>query len=98
MTRAAVCGLAACIGILCAGVPLDPFRALLAIALASLLGLRLREGPEPPVCAAIAFATAIAQRPEADWKVVAGIALGALVTTRWYALAVVAATALFFFA
>ena len=97
MTRAALCALAACVGVLCAGVPLLSPQALAAVAFAALLGYRLETAPSPPIGACVAFAAAIAQRPEADWKVVAGIALGALATTRWYAVAIVVATLLFFF-
>ncbi len=107
MTRYADAGylaLAACVGVLCAGVPLLPVNALIAIALAAAFGYACHPEERPQVAsrramigACIAFAAAIAQRPEADWKVVVGIALGALATTRWFAAAVVAATLLFFF-
>lgn len=90
--------LAACAGVLCAGVPLLPLHALGAIVVAAALGWLAARSFSGGAGGCIAFAAAIAQHANADWKTVVAIALGALATTRWYAAAIVAATVLFFFA
>ena len=90
--------LAACAGVLCAGVPLLPLQALGAIAIAVAIGWFASRSFSPGAGACIAFAAAIAQHANGDWKTVVAIGLGALATTRWYAAAIVAATLLFFFA
>ena len=95
---AASAALAACAGVLCAGVPLLPLQALCAIALAAAIGWFASRSFSSGAGACIAFAAAIAQHANGDWKTVIAIGLGALATTRWYAVAIVAATLLFFFA
>jgi len=90
--------LAACAGVLCAGVPLLPLQALGAIAVAGAIGWFGSRAFSYGAGACIAFAAAIAQHATGDWKTVAAILFGGLATTRWYAAAIVAATLLFFFA
>jgi hypothetical protein len=90
--------LAACIGVLCAGVPLLPLQALGAIAIAAAIGWFASRSFSSGAGACIAFAAAIAQHTNGDWKTVVALGRGALATPRWYAAAIVAATLLFFFA
>jgi hypothetical protein len=90
--------LAACVGILCGGVPLMPLQAIGAIVAAAALGWSGSRSFSYGTTACIAFAAAIGQHLTFDWKTVVAIALGALVSTRWYAAAILAATLIFFFA
>jgi len=90
--------LAACVGVLCAGVPLLPLQALGAIVVSAAIGWFAMRSFSHGAGACIAFAAAIAQHANGDWKTIAAVLLGALATTRWYAAAIVAATLLFFFA
>ena len=88
--------LAACAGVLCAGVPLLPLHALSAIVIAAAIAGFGSRSFSYGAGACIGFAAAIAQHAHGDWKTVAAIVLGGLATTRWYAAAIVGATLLFF--
>lgn len=94
--RATSAALAACVGILCAGMPLSPLLALAAIVVAGVIGWLATPALSGGAGACIAFAAAIVQHAHGDWKTVVAIALGALATTGWYAAAIIAATLIFF--
>jgi hypothetical protein len=95
---ATTAALAACVGVLCGGVPLLPLQALVAIGVAAALGWFGARSSSAGAASCIAFAAAIAQHLSGDWKTVVAILLGALVATRWYAAAILVATLIFLLA